>query len=378
MIAESKNRIHYTEIAAGAIDNKGRLWYSALGFNSLFCFDLESAALEWKGFFPNEGIWRSFLYSNCLIWKSKLVFAPDYANHVAIYDIDSNSFSQIDIEAVGGRMKFHCMLQWDNYVYLFGDMLPYYIRINMNTNGVSKFDDLYCELKEMGGTDVQFYLARNVCVDDGACYYLLGNKANVLIRFNASNLEYSLVRLGDDSGIYNNLYKDGKDVYLVPGINRCFSVWNIENNSLTEFGERISKRGCYNKLFRNDNYLVILPDRENKIGVWSLDKSGQPEFREIDEKYSEGECKKIVELNCSKFPFVFDNDKLVIYFSRNNRQLFVISKKNGDEKSEHLYISREIRVQISKAFSDKFDGTWKENSLYQLEDLCRTLSLEEY
>lgn len=366
----NKKRIHYTEIGAGAIDEEGRLWYSAMGFNSLFCYDIEKDELEWKGFFPNEAIWKSFLFSSCIIWMHKLIFAPDSADNIAVYDTLTGDFYQIKLEKKDcSNRRFYCLAQWDHFVYVFGDMSAEFIRIDMDTLLTQSFFELYDEMRRIGKRDVPFYFSRAICKFDEKRFFLLGGKANVLVEFDASSMDYSIIKLGDDNGGFNNLYKVDHKLFLVPGLNQSFSIWDTDNNQLFPYSDVIREKVQFFKMCRMGTDLIVFPDRANHMARWNILNEQNISFESAD-MYSDGEL-VFGSGDFTKFSYVDENDNYTLIFCRSNRRLYVYDKKKKVEKSTYLYIGLAMREQISNGFVKLFGSVWRENDLYGLSDLVK-------
>ncbi len=379
---KAKNPMHYAEVATGIIDENGRLWFSELKYNSLFCYDLKKQILEWKAFFPSEPIWNTLLYRCCVRWRQKIVFIPAKASQVAIYDMGENTFRQIAVRDYGQKaVKFCNAALYGDNVIAFGDMYPCIMVIDMKSGRVSYYEDLHNKLDQLHNNDVDFYLARNIVTDeDGEHCYLLGAKANVLIRFSLQSLQFELIDLGGDGAVYNNLIKKGDQIYLIPGEKKKISAWSISKGHLSEYGDAVNGKAMYFARYCTKDTLYILPDRADHIIKVNLDT--------MDMEYQENELKNyydsdlwnetVKEFPASKFLFQYEDDNCALFSSRMDRSLYFVINTTSQEEKHSLIVDRHARKRMDEQLfwlgNNKERGMWgtifTERNLFSFRDFA--------
>lgn len=358
------------EISAGVVDVDNRLWFSAIGFNSLFCYNIIEDNLEWKGIFPEETYWKSFLYRNCVIYRNNIVFAPYNAKNFVIYNTITNSFKTVKIPEIFQEksMKFYCMTVFKDNVIAFGDKVPCILTLNMQTFEVTQNDKLYEELNLNGKKEVDYFICRKIISQSDTERLLIGAKTNILIHYDVSNMKYWYERLGDDSGIYNNFIKDGDYLFLVPGKNRKFAVWDMGKKKLYEYGTTITQNAQYYLEYEFDNSIVILPEKGDAIIRWKKDSNELNIDYELMKSLSDG-CTELSDNGeIAKFLFVNDNDNYRVLFSRINKKLYIFDKHEKTVRSKELLLDLRTRNVIKTEMEKGMGNIWIENAFYSLAD----------
>lgn len=336
--------IKETEIGAGCLDDD-KVWYSAMGFNGLFCYDLVQQKLDFMGIFPNEYLYTPFLFRCCKKWKDNLVFIPYNAHDIYIFNIEKKEFTKVPLnDDTNEKQKFNCAVVYKNSVVMFGENLPYILDLNLQDLTYNKITGLYDELSNVGTTGLKYYVSNHyLMINDTNCL-LLGAKSNVLINYNLESHEFDLKRLGDDNGVYNNFIKKENDLYLIPEKNRRFSIWSIEQNKLIEFGDTIDKNRQYGEVYVYEKEIHILPNRAESGVCWSMTSNiiGREEPDGMDDVYED----------ISKYCFSANNEKWIVYYSRIQRNLYIIDLDKNTKQNVFLKIDDNLLKEITKSVTN--------------------------
>ena len=74
------------------------LYCSALKLNGLFKVNIFSGETFFLDYFPEEDFSGVMLFRESHIYKRNIIFVPQSANKIAIYNIDSKEFKQIKLD----------------------------------------------------------------------------------------------------------------------------------------------------------------------------------------------------------------------------------------------------------------------------------------
>ncbi len=365
--------IQYLEIIGGYVDQEEKLWFCPLKLNSLFSYDLNTGELSWKGRIPGEPIFKQALYRNCVRCNNKVYLVPYTASEIAIYDINTKEIKKLKVEDYGVKNnRYSCAAVYGNMIFMFGDKTPCTLIINTDTDEVSYFEKMHNELDSIKNKDIGFYISRSLIIEENLCYFI-GAEANVLVIFNMDTMEYEFVPLGESEGSYNNLYKMNDDIYLIPGRNNRFAVWNIKNKTLNEIGEKVEGSAQYFATYECNKKVYALADNADHNICISQGENGYLHNREEINSFADHSfCSDKLEEVKFKYSYAYSDEKRVLFFCRMNRKLYQIDKTLGTKKQEYIFLNSEIRKQISSTVygANAFgvgEDVLKENKIYDLE-----------
>lgn len=99
-----------------------KMWLSPLGFNGLFCMDMNSFDIEYKGKFPSRTIdtvakhtWGTFS------WNNKLFFPVAGEINVDVYDTESGNFSNVEVPVLidAHKCPYYISVQKQDKLWFF-------------------------------------------------------------------------------------------------------------------------------------------------------------------------------------------------------------------------------------------------------------------
>lgn len=175
------------------------------GKNAIYMIDMETEKGRVIGHFPTKG----FLSKN-LSWSMKrvgnnVVFVPFSANHIGVYNLDTNTFSfyEIPIASKIGKIryldeqKFISVFQYRNRCILLGRTYPGIIIIDIQSGSITVFDDFLKKVEDDLSIQNSAYFAEGYA-QVGNDVYLGFTCCNSLIKINLDTFEYSLIPIECD------------------------------------------------------------------------------------------------------------------------------------------------------------------------------------
>lgn len=122
------------------VDDDG-MWFASLNYNSLFYRSHKTGCIEWIGIFPDEGIACARLYGKVVNYKKKLLFIPFNAKRPAVFHMESQSFTYIEIKDQDIQEKFYNYVLAEDTVLLLPRCYKTIIKIHMKDETVEYMDD---------------------------------------------------------------------------------------------------------------------------------------------------------------------------------------------------------------------------------------------
>ncbi|MDL2294921.1 CDP-glycerol glycerophosphotransferase family protein [Ruminococcaceae bacterium OttesenSCG-928-D13] len=138
-------------------DHDGVYWGIDTSFNALFKINKTSLTASFVTFLSSEPR-KPPAYAQTTCVANKLFFTPRAGNFFMIYDIDSDTQTDIQIQPPQNRKnyddsrKFYQVATWEDAIFFFGDSFPGIVKINAITHEVTYYEDIFPENKGIGHT----------------------------------------------------------------------------------------------------------------------------------------------------------------------------------------------------------------------------------
>lgn len=115
-----------------------QIWFSSDNINGIFRGNLATQQVEYVGKIPNEYESAERLYSACLSVGNTMIFIPDYANEISIYNRDTNEMKKIplrklELNAYTMYSKFTDYIRQGDVVWLVPYRYKYIAKLNIQT-----------------------------------------------------------------------------------------------------------------------------------------------------------------------------------------------------------------------------------------------------
>ncbi len=113
-------------------------WFSAMNYNGLYCLNRMNGRLSFMGGFPEEDLNIYEMHFDIVEYKMKLFFIPFNGSHVSVYDIAEKEMRTVRLPQGQVRGKFVKGIKKDEYLYLMPGRYEQIVRINMETEKITK------------------------------------------------------------------------------------------------------------------------------------------------------------------------------------------------------------------------------------------------
>lgn len=331
-------------------------YFSDFCRNGLIKGNLLTGETELVATFPNE-FNRERLYCTIERYNNKLIFAPENAKEISIYDMDKKEFEKIKIKDENCDYKFLMTVKYKNYIFFIPSKYPAIIRLNLDTNEISYIDNWYKDnlAKNIKKDGIDIF-NRDTCIL-GNEVYLTFYLSNVVMRFNMDTLSYNLYEVGNKDYKYSGISYDGEYFWLAPQGKLCIIKWNMKNNFIEEIdnfpNDHIEgKLGAIRSFYENGNLFIFPRDASSVI--------------KIDTKTNNINKDKLFEDNeilsplgeMFKFFFVKKIENRIYAFSQKSLTLMVYDTEKNDMKHIKFRIPENINQdrlpERNKNISDDF------------------------
>ena len=240
-----------------AVKDENNIYFWDMNHNAFCKVNLYDHECRYITYDKRYGIKTERLYGLAKKNGDKYVFAPMYADHIAVFDSVNENMSYYDVDVhenvhANAKEKFFSIETFGDYAYMLGSGCSCLIRLNMHNGEINKYDDwkdcfrfsienkkdlfISSVITESGeiiapacyenrileydvNTDNwKVYTVPNhdkgfsgICYD-GECFWLAPMEGNVLVRWNKNQDTYESIKLPFNSG--ENSVQYGGCIYL--------------------------------------------------------------------------------------------------------------------------------------------------------------------
>lgn len=224
------------------VDN--RIWFSAVEKNGIYVVEDDYSNVEFVKYFEEESISQDVLYACVKEWNGKLLFSPNRASKIAVYDIASGEMQYIDIpeteteklnEKYNPEVKFNRIIVEEGAAYILGYSFPGIIKIKDGT--IKILDDWVREINDkipagdQRGYTTEGYVRkdREIYIPSGCCNYVI-----------VVNLDSDETTIREIPCCFEGIggisyLPDGRAAIVGRGKGSNYIIfWNIEENTCSE------------------------------------------------------------------------------------------------------------------------------------------------
>lgn len=170
------------------------IYATSMESNGLFVINMDGKAIL-KAIFPREKAYKRFLFSDCVCYNNKLIFAPDSAEKIYIYDLDTNQFKIIDfnlnikIDNYNETFKFSKIVEGDEAFYFLPATYPYIVKMDKDTLEVK-----YIPVEKEGA---KFWF-RKQCINKNGGIYLVSINSPYVLRFDLNTEKINWIQFSNN------------------------------------------------------------------------------------------------------------------------------------------------------------------------------------
>lgn len=204
------------------VKNGKYIYFCSFRHSKLFRLNLESKGCEVVNSFDDEV--NADLYISAVEYKGRIVFIPEKASRIAVYDMSKNSIDYILFEKPRSNHKeryenailFRGGFSYGQYVYLLGFGYPGIIKIDMTSYELFYINDWVSEVeRHIDEGDYYGYFSCGVCIEKGTAIVPLGCMKGV-VKINLQTDATEIVEIDVQSRAVGGITFFDNSYYVVP------------------------------------------------------------------------------------------------------------------------------------------------------------------
>ena len=349
----------------GMIEYDNKIWFSARETNGLFRMGLHGENFEYMGSFPNEPEDKTYLYGECVVYEEKIIFAPNMAQELAVYDMKKQMFQNIPLDTKLCNNQYLAIVKWNDEVFLLPakNRNRIIVRINIKNGDIQYIDDWQNKFIIDDNAENIFF---DYCIKENILYAPVISSKGQIMKYNLETQDISCIQMATTES-YRGICCDGEKFYLCSQsgnelviVSECFE--KIDSKIISEYNDITIKNIFYRKgkvfLFTISSYDSMLDDMI--IGYDVHSKNVQTLVR-INSSEGKTNCAGLGR----QFAVFCDNDSIIYSLHGGNGMLYEIDSinvevnKNKVQRIDALPIFQEkyIRNNGNVSFGEKKDGS---------------------
>ena len=197
-------------------------WFTEISHNGLYKIDKKTMMAEFVGCFEGEKD-TNRLFLDIVRYKNILVFVPFKANAIAIYDIETNRFSKIEIKesfANKGLVSYNADCKcsfatvYNESVYIFPVTYPAIIKLNMESYQIEYLEKPILELRNWNIGKKGSYFRKGYKLNDSIVVWC--NAICSLLRFDVLKESFEMCLQLEACDDYIEAVCGEKEYWLIP------------------------------------------------------------------------------------------------------------------------------------------------------------------
>lgn len=377
MLFEIRNgayKLYFNDLAV--LPHKKIAYGSSAGFNGLFEIELDNGKCKYIGLFPNEGLFQEYIHLSAVYCQQKAFFFPQRGNHISVYDIDNQSFMQINFEKCdyphySRNFKIGQAFAHENKVFAVGATYPYVIVINADT--------LETRFIPIETGDRPIFFRTGGCQVRGH-YYIPSLKGGIILEI-GPDTEYVKSHFWgtEDDGAWSMAF-DGEKFWLTPHADgEGFRIWEPGNGIIQEIadfpeGYQAGKLP-YVHCFCIDKEIICPPFDANMMVALDTERK---RINKVGQNISQGGKISGIYFRVDSIVFAKIRSGEESWYAQSSKDFFIDMRTM--EQTEYNFVFCENMEQFLVDVADKMKKTptWnnvrRENKKFGLEDYLVVLS----
>ena len=268
ILDEIDNGNYFLHPEAVAVVDENTAYFAAADFNGLFKLDLTTGNSRYIGLFPQEDILKNRLYFSAVSCGNKVIFAPNTANNIAVFDVETKKidvipFDKISLTKASMEYKFGDVVAYKNYVFFIGALVPYVLKLDIKTY---KLD--YYPIK----SNERLMFRKQVAVD-GNTFYASSVCSGNILEFNMDTCKMVIHKLPLEEfcGSWGICMDEKKYIWLFPS-HKDYPIvrWDKNKNQVFTIKSfppelKVTDALLFHYEFYRDGYVYAMPSFTNMV-----------------------------------------------------------------------------------------------------------------
>ena len=208
---------------------KDTLFYSENNFNSLSCIDLTSGKVNIISDFPEEKSSQDWLHRKALTYKEKIIFLPEKAHNIHVYDLNNHKFETLPLKRVRNSNSLFCDgFVEDGLLWLFPRILEQPILV-IDIENKRIADEIFV-LQEIKVDPKTELFTKLIKIDQYV--YLVTLLDNKIVKFDTS--QRSMEYFSFEGERFYSVFSVNNDIWIGGCTQQYLYQWEPETNVLTK------------------------------------------------------------------------------------------------------------------------------------------------
>lgn len=324
--------------------------------NGLFKVNLHTGGSEFICTFPDEKRDKKRLFCSAVCINNLVVFIPNSAENINIYDVIKNKIDTIRLKKVCNDkyphykpdFKFADYVLYQNRLFLLSATYPAIIKIDLDNNIFEYLTDWV--------PSESFFFRKGKCID-GKFVFVPSSDSNHVLILDMENDVVQIKKIGNVNRGYWSMVKVGESFWLAPKKNGPVIKWSVEGNQITEYNHYppnyVKGSFLFTKIYAINSCVYLIPGDSHV-------------FVEIDTNEGIIKEKKLALL---------ENNVWVDYMFELDQYLYLRIKKDN---SSYMYIRIDMRTNYCEKFVFYLQESGRGYNRYISEQLKATIVNESY
>lgn len=359
--------------------DQNNIFFSAMQFNGLFKASIYGGEAIYMGSFPNESDSKVGLHGDVVQYKDEILFLPNLADYLALYNIKQDSFASIkfpvqeDTEVTSYLPKIASGILVGSCAYAFGCRYPCIVRYDFETGCLKYYDESEC-FKKFDPKENKSFFGIDLCLIENSIFARTC-QADAIVEFDVVEEKLFFHPLKKKMSII--LCGDQEKLWLFEENGMGIYTWNKWNG----LSEVMQFQGYSRK---NKQELVCSVQLKDEIWIFSLLSEFVLKWNKVNKKLEEE------SFFCIENSQIYQNDSFasILFRKKHNDKIYLMSvlenklycfSENGDENyCVDIYTDRTEIVR--KLFTEQTFLNEQEDTLwsiaYGLEDFLNVVTVE--
>lgn len=314
-------------------DSKG--WIFVNNFNCLYEIDLITNEIRCLGRVPGENNFFKGLYFNIVKHKQDLILVPSIASSIAIYNLDTATFTNIPIDLYGS--KCYGAAVYEDKVFLIGNSTASIIVLDLKTKSIREIDTCVKYFESIDHIENRMFFRKNSCVV-GECFYVASCVANIIVKIHMDTEKIEFIKLNTDADGFRNI-SFGENYFWITKWGECVLLrWDGKTSSVENVLKISDKPYNSSEIIVSQEKIYIFPTIGMHVIEYNL---GNASVKAVDEfkpyignhnLYPWGDQKFTSVILFGKYIYAYSAEQLaLVKFNCSNNEIERIDLEIADE-----------------------------------------------
>ena len=352
------------------------IYFSAANTNGLYRTNIKEKKVEFVGKFPDEEVFKRDLHLKLLLIDKEIWCIPYNAEKISVYNLDDNTFLQIDIKQGNANEKYAIANYSSDKIYLIPFKSNELIEINVRTHELIIREQWLAEIRNRCAIKNGSAFVRNgSCICDNKLYMALLT-ADVLIEVDLSTMKIYVHECPFEVKGFQEIIKIKERLVLLPKYSGKVTIWDLQRKEFElladiPYEEKEVSVPFVSGVVKGDEVILVPAAMEEGVRI----NVNTKEVQSIA-FYEQKNCKKYKGnwKGAYNFAKVLADGKIVSVSRYDNSMVFYDNEKNSGNRTQFKiptenqkqFLMRDLNVH-KKPYLFRMTENYKN----MIEDFCK-------